>query len=337
MITANNEAIDAGVSVLAGYGCHIRNRAGDVLMDAETRQIVRYLIEAAAVHLTDAGQPAYVTGHPPISEGNVAAFWKAYAPLMDLDPGISPTSAFQGAVRAGLEAVQFALLDTPAARTDCMIDGQWLVDRLDQIDAALNDIRGDVHILGYPVDPAAFVHLNQRLDGLVDVVIRSDQRITEKIANVDIRVDAAYQRGMRESHRLGIGSVYRRLDGIQLTLNSIVESSGQQVLGEVVHADVGPTYYEVWSDALALAVDELRGTTYGDQGLLNRALWFRDQLKRPIRDAPGSGTEWDDDDEDEEFPDADQLKQHEDEDHPPDPVDEADAHDQAELTAGEDD
>jgi hypothetical protein len=86
----------------------------------------------------------------------------------------------------------------------------------------------------------------------------------------------------------------RRLDRLAEKLNGLIELVEGSSYVSALEVDSGPTDYEVWRDALTLAVHrqtaEARmvgeAAEADDPEILNSALWFRDQLKRPIRDVP---------------------------------------------------
>jgi hypothetical protein len=140
--------------------------------------------------------------------------------------------------------------------------------------------------------------IESRIDGLVDVVLRQEQRLVEAIEPT--RATTAP------------GWLSERLDQIDEALASLKQDDAMQVEAvnrawhrgrnsgleqgrsegvELTELDTGPTDYEVWRDALSLATSDIVGEelqTPKFDSVLNRALWFRDQLKRPIRDAPNS-------------------------------------------------
>jgi hypothetical protein len=94
--------------------------------------------------------------------------------------------------------------------------------------------------------------LARRLDGMLDVNLRMEQRLIEKMNGVV----------------------------------EIVEGNHNSVLS--TEFITGPTDYEVWADALALAVRDQGGIQTSDASFRKRANWFWDLLQEvPARkDSP---------------------------------------------------
>jgi hypothetical protein len=103
--------------------------------------------------------------------------------------------------------------------------------------------------------------ITTRLDGLLDVVLRMEQRMAT-------RVDA-YADSTQEA--LGM---------IDQALTSLPSSAAPPI-----EVDWGPTDYEVWRDALSLTLAGL-GTDWAQNDMLHRAEWWVQKLRRGSIDQP---------------------------------------------------
>jgi hypothetical protein len=222
-----------------------------------------------------------------------------------------PRTALGGIINAAIPH----LTDAGQPLTHSEVDGGWLAERLDGLRAAIT--------ANHVQHNTGLASLGNRFDGLVDVMLRQENRINRREAEIYERYEqtgvpgpgeseafpAHWDAQERERHRRHREVMARAASGaeqrtvvdvveafgtehrasLSAIMNGVNDLRGMNPVTELAECVQGPTDYEVWRDALTLTQGDVgtRGWDSTEQ-MLTRALWWRDQLKQPIRDAPHS-------------------------------------------------
>jgi hypothetical protein len=165
--------------------------------------------------------------------------------MVDYDPPIDP-AATAAALKAWFNRLSLSLITF----TDAQIDAMRAA-----IEAALPHL---TDADGMPLEPQT--RIEKRFDGLVDVVLRMEQRLTDLNAKSALAVEA-------------------RTDRIYRHIHQAFEAMAAEPVTAALET-TGPTDYQVWRDALQLAASRCTDDD-SRADLVHTAEWFREQLTKP--------------------------------------------------------